>query len=141
MKFGLLVAIAATVGLFTACETAPKNDAKGAAATAPAAKAGAKAGAKAEPAKAGKKFEDEDISKTKPTAKTEGVAAEKITCISGGDTRTLEMSSGDGKVCRLNYTKAGETKEVASAAADPTKCNEVRDRIKGNLEGAGFKCE
>lgn len=133
MKIILLLAM---IGFFVGCETAPKKDA------APATPGAAPAkGGKAAPAKAKKGFEDEDISKSKPSAKVEGAAAEKITCTSGGDVRTLEMSSGDGKVCRLNYTKTGETKEVASGVSDTSKCNEIRDRIKGNLEGAGFKCE
>jgi hypothetical protein len=133
MKKILLVA---TVGLFfVGCQTTPSKDAK----SAPAAKPGAAAPAKEDKKAKGKKgFEDEDISKAKPAA---AAAEGKITCKNGGDERTLEMSSGEGKVCRLVYTKAGEAKEVASGTSDNSKCNEVRDRIKTNLEGAGFKCE
>lgn len=136
----VLLTIAA-LGLIVGCQsTAPKKEEKGKATTAATKDAKAKKDGKEAKADKKKSFEDEDISKTKPAASA-GKSEGKITCKNGGDERTLEMTSGDGKVCRLVYTKGGEAKEVASGTADATRCNEVRDRIKGNLEGAGFKCE
>ena len=129
---------------FSACDTVPKKeDGKAADAKVDAkAKVDKKADTKADK-KTTKKanFEDEDISKSKPTAKTESAAMGKITCVSGTDSRELEMTAADGKACVLNYTKQGNTQEVASGVADTNHCNEVRDRIKGKLEAAGFKCE
>lgn len=139
----LLLAI--TLGaFFSACESAPKKEGNKAADTKveTKAKTDKKADAKAEKKPAKKaNFEDEDISKSNPTAKTESAAMGKITCVSGTDSRDLEMTAADGKACVLNYTKQGNTQEVASGVADTNHCNEVRDRIKGKLEAAGFKCE
>ncbi len=123
--------------LVVGCESAPKKDEAAPAAAAKDAKA--QKDAKAKGGKKQKGFEDEDISKAKPAGG--GTGEGKTTCKNGGDERTLEMTSGDGKVCRLVYTKAGESKEVASGTSENSKCVEIHDRIKGNLEGAGFKCE
>ncbi|OQW47307.1 MAG: hypothetical protein A4S09_16055 [Proteobacteria bacterium SG_bin7] len=138
MKKILLATVAGL--LIVGCESAPKKDeAKSAPTTAATKDTKASKDAKAKDKKQ-KGFEDEDISKTKP-ASSGSVSEGKTTCKNGGDERTLEMTSGDGKVCRLVYTKAGESKEVASGTSDNSKCNEIYERIKGNLEGAGFKCE
>lgn len=133
MKKMLLALVAGL--LVVGCESAPKKEEAKAAPVAPAKDAKAKSGKKQ------KGFEDEDISKAKPAAASAEVSQGKTTCKNGGDERILEMTSGDGKVCRLVYTKGGESKEVASGTSEATKCNEIHDRIKGNLEGAGFKCE
>jgi hypothetical protein len=77
---------------------------------------------------------------TEKSAETAPVVAGKHICTSGQDTRTLELKAqGDG--CALDYTKAGETKTLATAASDKSYCEGVQEKVIKNLEGAGFACQ
>lgn len=138
-KVLLMVAVIMGIG----CSSSDKKpgapaDGKQAAKPATAANVKAAPGAKgAQPPK----FEDEDISKAKPGAVTMG-SESSVTCKgSADDTRTIAVEKADGIACRVNYTKNGSTQTVATANADFSYCEQKRDQIKNNLEGAGFKCE
>jgi hypothetical protein len=63
-----------------------------------------------------------------------------VFCRSGGETRKL-VSEISEKSCEVIYERNGEKTVAASAQNDPTHCEKVVDRIRGNLEKAGFKCQ
>lgn len=64
----------------------------------------------------------------------------RMTCASGSDTRELEIVAKDaGHV--VNYTKQGATKEVGTCSTNKSKCQEIFERIKANLEKSGFTCK
>lgn len=67
-------------------------------------------------------------------------AGSSVTCKSAKETRTL-TNKPVGKGCEVVYDRGGEKTVAASAKNDPTHCGKVVDRIKGNLEKSGFKCE
>ncbi len=111
----------------------PAKDAK--AATGKAAAGKASASMKKTPG-----FADEDISKLKPGQPGTGDES-TISCKgSGDDVRTIAVAK-DGGGCKVEYTKSGSTQTIATAAADFGYCQEKSDKVRANLEGAGFKCE
>jgi hypothetical protein len=63
-----------------------------------------------------------------------------ITCKSKQELRVLTNRPVD-KGCEVLYDRNGEQSVAASAKSDPTHCDKVADRIRGNLERAGFSCE
>ena len=63
-----------------------------------------------------------------------------LVCKSGSDTRSLEVISKDGG-CELAYTKFDQTTTPATSASGTAHCDSVKEKIKGNLENSGFKCE
>ena len=67
------------------------------------------------------------------------VRAEGITCESGKDQRKLLLSQVE-KGCKLEYTKSGETKEVASQKVGKDFCENMQSKIKTKLEASQFKC-
>ena len=116
---------------FSACKTAPKSgDSKPAAqASAPAAQPAAKV-APAEPA-----------AKVAKKPSTEGATLDSlVSCKSGSDERTIEISKKDGG-CSVHYTKAGEAKEIGNAVNDHGTCQQIVDKVRGNLQNAGFACK
>jgi len=66
-------------------------------------------------------------------------SAGTITCKSATETRIL-TTQGIEKGCEVVYDRNGEKTVAASAKNDPTHCGKVAERIRGNLERAGFKC-
>jgi hypothetical protein len=78
---------------------------------------------------------------TQPAKKAEASApAGAVQCTSGSDTRILDLKSTDSGGCELLYTKMGNTSTIASQGNGSDKCNEVKERVKGNLVAAGFTC-
>ena len=61
------------------------------------------------------------------------------TCIVAGDKRIVTLDKGKSK-CTVNYTKEGNTNEVAWGENHPDICQTAFDKIRTNIEGAGFKC-
>jgi hypothetical protein len=104
---------------------------KDAAPATPAAK-GAKATSKAAPAKA------TAAPKAADSASGEG---DSLECSSGADKRTLEVKKTSAAGCELNYTKFGNTAQVASSGSGHEHCESVRDKIKTKLEAAGYSCK
>lgn len=95
----------------------------------------------------GKKAEKEmkDTAKAemqKAETKKESVmaAAGDISCNLGSDTRTLQVVKNDSG-CVLQYTKSGAISEVASGGVGSNHCDNVANKIKGNLVSAGFTCK
>jgi hypothetical protein len=64
----------------------------------------------------------------------------KATCSKDKETRTLEVVTA-GQGCELQYTKGGDTQKPATSVKGVTYCHTVFEKIKGNLEKAGYKCE
>lgn len=76
---------------------------------------------------------------TTTTAATTPAVAGTITCKNGSDTRTLSVVAQNSG-CEVSYTKFGETTAPASSASGTAHCESVKERIKTNLENAGFQC-
>lgn len=62
-----------------------------------------------------------------------------VTCKIGSDVRTLKViEKGDGKA--VEYTKEGETSELATCNLSGEFCMNIVNRVKNNLEEAGWSC-
>lgn len=105
----------------------------------------------AEKAAAEPKKDDKAVKKSaKKAVKTETAAAAsdakstvgtaEVNCKSGSDERKLAIVVKDAG-CELNYTKAGETKAIASQINGSEKCEEVITAVKEKLVAANFTCE
>ena len=73
----------------------------------------------------------------KPVA---AAAKAQIACVRDSDERLMEIVEAQPKGCSLYYTKGGERSSIASSTNANTHCESVRDRMKKNLEEAGYKC-
>ena len=115
-----------------------------AAAAQPAAKVEA-APAAATPAgkvKTEKKAKKVKVQNQEPAAEAAAsIDAAKVTCTSGADSRTIEIKKGEGTGCEVVYTKASDSKSVASAHSDLSFCKGVSEKVQKNLTGAGYKCQ
>jgi len=89
----------------------------------------------------GAKAMDSATSAAKDAPKTEGDAGGTTTCTSGGETRTLTITKGDGFACQLKYTKAGADTFPAQAKNDAAYCDGKLQMIKDKLVAAGYQCE
>lgn len=70
-------------------------------------------------------------------ATTEGST---VTCTSGKVQREITVAAKDGG-CAVNYTKDGSTNEIATGAAGSSKCKDTQEKVKANLEKAGYTCK
>jgi hypothetical protein len=61
------------------------------------------------------------------------------TCLVGKDQRTVTLDQRE-KRCEVNYTKFGDTQQVAWAEATPSICEDAFSNIRSNIEGSGYKC-
>lgn len=59
-------------------------------------------------------------------------------CKSNSDIRTISVQDAEGGGFEVIYTKFGNSKSIANGGR--THCEKIRDRIKANLENAGFTC-
>lgn len=124
-----LAALLIVAAFFVSCSSKQKSTTDTTAAT-PAQAADAKKDEKADAKKDGEKS----------TAKSAAAASSgAMTCKNGSDTRTLEVVAKDSG-CEVSYTKFGETTTPASSVNGTAHCDSVKDRIKTNLENAGFQC-
>lgn len=73
-------------------------------------------------------------------AKESAVGTAEVNCKSGSDERKLSIQV-KGSGCELNYTKAGETKSIASQINGSEKCEEVMTNIKNKLVAANYTCQ
>lgn len=78
--------------------------------------------------------------KTAPKTAAAVTQAGAVVCKSGSDTRTLEVLTKDVG-CELAYTKFDETTTKATSGNGTAHCESIKEKIKGNLESSGFKCE
>ena len=60
-------------------------------------------------------------------------------CKVNKDIRQVNVEKASGR-CEVFYTKYGEREQVAWAEATPTLCGDVSQKIRKNIEGAGFQC-
>ncbi len=61
------------------------------------------------------------------------------TCLVGKDQRLVTLDKRE-KRCEVNYTKFGDTEQVAWAESTPTICDDAFSKIRTNIEGSGYKC-
>lgn len=89
-----------------------------------------------------KKSSKKSKAKSEKSATAEGSekAASEMTCKSGSDERKVAIVA-KGSGCELQYTKAGETKSVASQIVGNKKCEDVMNTIKEKLVAAQFTCQ
>lgn len=66
--------------------------------------------------------------------------ATALTCESSKDQRKLLITDVD-KGCKLEYTKNGEVKEVATQKIGRERCEAVLKKIQGVLESNKFTCK
>lgn len=121
-------------GLVGCAQTAKKADA-------PATDATAATDAKAAPAKDSK---DAKAAKKADGKKVEAKAAEAapegaITCSAGQDKRLISVKAVD-KGCEVVYDKNGTVTAPGSAQNGTDHCKGIQEKIKTNLENAGFTC-
>ena len=88
--------------------------------------------------KGAKKASDEAAAAT-PAAKS-AVGTAEVNCKSGTDERKLAIQV-KGSGCELMYTKAGETKAIASQMNGSEKCEEVMTSVKEKLVAANYTCQ
>lgn len=72
------------------------------------------------------------------TAKS--ATGEKVSCMMKNDKRDIHVRTV-GKGCELAYSKFGNEEVVATSLTGTEHCQKIADRIQGNLENAGFKCQ
>lgn len=106
--------------------------------------------AAAKPAPEVKKEEKTAKKSAKKAAKTETaqtaaattgtVGTAEVNCKAGSDERKLSIQV-KGSGCELNYTKAGETKSIASQINGSEKCEEVMTTVKNKLVAANYVCQ
>ncbi len=80
----------------------------------------------------------------KAAAKATAPSADNIMtaeCKLGKDSRAIVIDKNGANGCIVNYTKNGETKQVARSQVGSTYCKEVAGRIQSNLANAGFACQ
>lgn len=81
--------------------------------------------------------------KPKVSKKSEKDPYALVTCVNGMETRTMGISGhGDeGEGCELRYEKNEKVMSVpAYSSFGMGHCLKARDRMRGNLEKAGWKC-
>jgi hypothetical protein len=63
-----------------------------------------------------------------------------FTCTKNSDTRKVAVVTSTSEGCGVVYNKAGQDKTVAVAKSDLSHCDTVAEKIKTNLQTAGFDC-
>lgn len=81
----------------------------------------------------------DDAKKGKDTAAS-NMTGDKVSCMMKNDKRNIQVRSV-GKGCELAYEKFGNEEIVATSLSGTEHCQKIADRIQGNLENAGFKCQ
>jgi hypothetical protein len=123
LKFTKIATFIIAAAMLTSCSS--KATKHPTAAAAPAAKTSTKDAKKATP---------------KAEKKAETTQTGSLVCKHGADTRSIEVITKDGG-CEVSYTKDGQSTTPAHSANGTAHCESVKEKIKGNLEGSGFKCE
>lgn len=73
-------------------------------------------------------------------AKTESKSI-KTTCTMNKEKRNIEVRATNSGGCEVYYTRGENEKSVASSGFGTKYCEEVSERIVGNLSKAGFNCQ
>ncbi len=131
------------IATLSACASKKTADAPATKTETPATMAAQKPAAEAKKedkaAKGAKKSAKKDA-KTETEAKESAVGTAEVNCKSGSDERKLAIQV-KGSGCELNYTKAGETKSIASQINGSEKCEEVMTSVKNKLVAANYTCQ
>ena len=122
MKTWILSAIALTAVGCSAAKTNPEHTAEKKSAAAPA-----KAGSEAKNDK-------------KPQDGAKAAADGMVVCTHKEDERKLEIVS-EKTGCVVKYTKHQQASNIASDSHGDDHCHAVMNKVRGNLEGAGFHCK
>jgi hypothetical protein len=75
-----------------------------------------------------------------PTPLPEKPSGKVVNCKNGLDERVI-AAEPKGTGCQVLYTKSKVSIPTATSTRGTKHCEEVAERMKGNLERAGFKCE
>ncbi len=79
--------------------------------------------------------------KTPPVpAAMEEQLVQGVSCKNGAETRRLEVHTKDAG-CVLQYFKAGKVSQIAMARHSVDLCKNNLEKVRANLEGAGYRCE
>lgn len=65
----------------------------------------------------------------------------KTNCVMNKEKRQVEVRATPQGGCELFYTRGDNEKSVASSGFGTKYCEEVSERIVGNLSKAGFNCQ
>lgn len=74
-------------------------------------------------------------------AATAEAKTDALKCKRDSDERSIEIEAVEKTSCKVWYSKFGQRANIASSAKGTSHCHDVRNKIKSNLEGAGFKCQ
>lgn len=77
--------------------------------------------------------------KVEKKAETKQADTKAYTCLVGKDQRLVTLDQRE-KRCEVNYTKFGDTQQVAWAESTPSICDNAFTNIRSNIEGSGYKC-
>lgn len=69
-----------------------------------------------------------------------GTQKYKITCTAGSDVREITVITQEDNSTGVVYKKFDTVKTMALAKTDLAYADQVAEKIKGNLEAAGFAC-
>ena len=91
-----------------------------------------------------KETKSEKKAMDKPMKKVEAEAAtnlgDSVNCKIDNDERTIAVAQ-NGNGCVVQYTKNGETNDVATANNGNSHCKKVQENMVKNLTNAGFSCK
>jgi hypothetical protein len=77
----------------------------------------------------------DDVSKKEVKSNTDL----SLSCTQGKDSRIITIQKGDNR-CEVHYTKEGQLNQVAWGEKTPSKCSDVFENVRTNLEKGNFKC-
>lgn len=131
-----------TLIALSACSSTPKEE---------AASAPESVSVQEEPAPVSKpepvKSEDKPVAPVEPSMDSgagfpdvTGTERSTVDCASGASTRKISVIDTSEKHCGVVYHRGDEKRTVAYAKFDMSYCDNVQNKIKGNLESAGFNC-
>jgi len=101
--------------------------------------------------KKGSKPEAKSATATTPAAKadkkeTAEEAQSRVVCKNGSDERAIQVvkaaeKSASGRICEVVYAKFSKSDVVAGSTNSHAYCEGVQNKIRKNLEAAGFTCK
>jgi len=93
------------------------------------------------PPKSQPKILQKKIKTALPTQVPGSESIKSIICENESDERKISILQPKLGGCRVEYTKFGKSKSVASAVNGRDHCTKVFEKIKTNLEKADFECK
>lgn len=80
------------------------------------------------------------VSSAHPKSEAAPQAMKPIMCVRETEQRKLETQNSSPSGCELWYTSYGNRHKIAWSTKAKTHCESTSERIRKNLESAGFKC-